>query len=537
MDTRYDVIVIGSGFGGAASACRLSEAGKKVLVLERGRRWQTKDYPREIGDAWTWDVDEPHKQNGWIDVRFFGDMSVAQCAGVGGGSLIYASVSIEAKPEVFDQGWPVEITYDALKPYYDISGKMLNVQTIPDNQLPERFRVMRDAAESLGYGDRHEKADLAVTFNPDWSYQQGDPFNDNKSVNWINDQGQEQGTCVHCANCDIGCQVKAKNTLDLNYLAVAESHGAEIKPLHVVSHIEPTSEGYCVYFDQLVDGEKVPGSFTANKVILAAGSLGSTELLLRSRDEHQTLPNISHRLGLGWSANGDFVTPAIHTDGRDVSPTQGPTISSTIDLLDGKYKGKKLFIEDGGIPDLLGNYLEEKFKNPLFKFFATRRYPLLQAFAKNIRNRDPFKPVMVWFGQAQDVPDGRIYLGRYWYAPWKRRLSMNWDYRRSESIYNAMASLHRKLSEVTNAIPLVPPTWTLFKNIITPHPLGGCNMGSNIDDGVVDHKCEVFNYPGLYVMDGSVIPRALGLNPSRTITAISERATDIIIGKTAQSKD
>ncbi|MCF6280789.1 MAG: GMC family oxidoreductase [Candidatus Polarisedimenticolaceae bacterium] len=537
MENQYDVIVIGSGFGGAASACRLSEAGKKVLVLERGRRWLPEDYPREIGDAWTWDVDEPENQNGWIDVRFFGDMTVAQCAGVGGGSLIYASVSIEAKPKVFEHGWPVEITYDELKPYYDIVGKMLNVQTIPDNQLPERFRVMRDAAERLGYADRHEKVDLAVTFNAEWSYDQNDPFNDNKSVKWVNDQGQEQGTCVHCANCDIGCQVKAKNTLDLNYLAVAESHGAEIKPLHVVSHIEPTSAGYRVFYDQLVDGEKTPGSFTAQKVILAAGSLGSTELLLRSRDEHQTLPHISRRLGLGWSANGDFVTPAIHQDGRDVSPTQGPTISSSIDLLDGKFEGRRLFVEDGGIPDVLGNYLEEKLKNPLFKFFATRKYPLIQAFAKNIRNRDPFKPVMVWFGQAQDVPDGRMYLGRYWYAPWKRCLKMDWDYRRSEGVYAAMASLHRKLSEVTNAIPLVPPTWTLFKNIITPHPLGGCNMGTNENDGVVDHKCEVFHYPGLYVMDGSVIPRALGLNPSRTITAISERATQIIIAQSAKTAE
>ncbi len=537
MANQYDVIIIGSGFGGAASACRLSEAGKKVLVLERGRRWQPENYPREFGDAWTWDVDEPHKQNGWIDIRFFGDMSVAQCAGVGGGSLIYASVSIEAKAEVFDAGWPTEITYAALKPYYDRAGKMLNVQTIPDNQLPKRFYVMRDAAEGMGYGDRHEKVDLAVTFNPEWSYQQEDPFNDNKSVEWTNEQGQKQGTCVHCANCDIGCQVRAKNTLDINYLAVAENHGAEIKPLHVASYIEPTSEGYCVYFERLVDGEKVAGSFTAEKVILAAGSLGSTELLLRSRDEYQTLPNISRRLGLGWSANGDFVTPAVYEDGRDVSPTQGPTISSTIDLLDGKFEGKKLFIEDGGIPDLLGNYLEEKFKNPLFKLFAPLKFPLFKVFAKNIRNRDPFKSVMVWFGQAQDVPDGRIYLGRYWYAPWKRRLSMDWDYRRSEPVYSAMANLHRKLSEVTKAIPLIPPTWTFFRNIITPHPLGGCNMGTNVHDGVVDHKCEVFNYPGLYVMDGSVIPRALGLNPSRTITAISERATEIMVGKKPHAEE
>lgn len=529
MNEQYDVIIVGSGFGGAASACRLSEAGKKVLILERGHRWDPKDYPREIGDKWTWDVDEPENQNGWIDIRLFGDMTVAQCAGVGGGSLIYANVFIEAKPEIFDQGWPTEITYDALKPYYDVAGKMLNVQTIPDNQLPERFRVMRDGAESLGYGTRHHKLELAVTFNPEWTYEQDDPFNDKKSVTWVNDQGQEQGTCVHCGNCDIGCQVSAKNTLDLNYLAQAETHGAEIRPLHVVSHIEQSSDGYIVHFDQLDDGKKIPGTLHAKKVILAAGSLGSTELLLRSRDEYKSLPKVSRKLGLGWCANGDFATPAIHHDGREVSPTQGPTITSSIDLLDGKYEGQNLFIEDGGIPDILGNYLEEKLKNPLVKFFGFRRFPFLKAFVKDLRNRNPFSSTMIWFGQAQDVPSGRMYLGRTWYAPWKRRLKMSWDYRPSEKVYSAMESLHRKLAEVTNATPFVTPTWTVLKNIVTPHPLGGCIMANTINEGVVDHKCEVFNYPGLYVMDGSVIPRALGLNPSRTITAVSERAARIMI--------
>jgi cholesterol oxidase len=528
MSSEFDVIVIGSGFGGAASACRLAEAGKKVLLLERGRRWDPKQYPRDSGDDWTWDVDEPEDQNGWIDLRFFGDMTVAQGAGLGGGSLIYANVSIEAKPEVFDQGWPKEITYQELKPYYETSAEMMGVQTIPDNQMPERFRVMRDGAKGIGYSDRHHKVDLAVTFNPDWTYEQDDPFNENKSKSWTNQFGKQQGTCIHCANCDIGCTVQAKNTLDLNYIAVAENNGAEIRTSHVVSHIEQAADGYTVNFVILANGKKTKGTVTAPRVILAAGSLGSTEILLRSRDEYQTLPGLSAKLGSGWCANGDFITPAIHKD-RDINPTQGPTITSAIDLLDGSYKNEKLFIEDGGVPDVLGNYIEEKMKNPLFRYFGIRRFPLFKAFSKNIRNRNPFEPIMVWFGQAKDSPDGRMYLGRYLFAPWKRKLKMHWDYRRSEKVYNAMSSLHQDLAKATNAIPLIAPTWTVLKNIITPHPLGGCGMAASIDKGVVDHRCEVFDYPGLYVMDGSVIPEALGLNPSRTILAISERATKIML--------
>ena len=126
MAHSFDVIVIGSGFGGAVSACRLAEKGMKVLILERGRRWDPKDYPRKPGDAWVFDSDEPHKQNGWLDLRFLDDMIVAQCAGVGGGSLIYANVSVEPKKELFDKGWPAEITLDELKPYYKKVGKMLN---------------------------------------------------------------------------------------------------------------------------------------------------------------------------------------------------------------------------------------------------------------------------------------------------------------------------------------------------------------------------------------------------------------------------
>lgn len=528
MGIEYDAIVVGSGFGGAACACRLAEAGKKVLLLERGRRWDPKDYPRELSDNWIWNSCSPEKHNGWIDLRFFGDMTVAQGAGLGGGSLIYANVSIEAKPETFAEGWPKEITYQELKPYYDIAGKMMGVQTIPDNQVPERFRVMRDGAKAMGYGDRHQKVELAVTFNPDWSYQQDDPFNDSQSKTWVNQFGKTQGTCVHCGNCDIGCQVQAKNTLDLNYLAQAEARGASIRTSHLVSHVQPIAGGYSVHFENISGGKKVKGFVTAAKVILAAGSLGSTEILLRSRDEFHSLPKLSSKLGSGWCANGDFITPAIH-ENREVNPTQGPTISSAIDLLDGVYKDQKLFIEDGGIPDVLGNLIEEKLKNPIFRYFGINKFPLFKVLSKDIRSRNPFRPVMVWFGQAKDSPDGRMYLGRYWYAPWKRKLSMRWDYRRSEKVYQAMASLHQDLARATKAVAFTPATWTALKNIITPHPLGGCGMAASVERGVVDHRCEVFEYPGLYVMDGAVVPEALGLNPSRTILAIAERATKIML--------
>lgn len=520
----FDAIVIGSGFGGAVTACRLAEAGLAVLVLERGRRWETRDYPRGPDDAWIWDQDEPEAQNGWIDLRVMDDMCVVQGAGVGGGSLIYANVSIEAKPEIFSSGWPAEITYEALKPHYDEVGRMLGVRTLPPNQLTERYKLVREGARKVGRGERFMPVPLAVSFNPDWSYDLPDPFNDRHSRSWINPHGRQQGTCVHCGNCDVGCQVGAKNTLDLNYLARAELRGAEIRPLHLASNVSEEQGRYRVHFQRIENGGTVPGSESAERVVVACGSLGSTELLLRARDQHRTLPDISPFLGRNWSSNGDFLTPAVYPN-RRISPTQGPTITCAIDFLDGAEGGHRFFVEDGGFPNLLRDYLISRGGSP------RRRHRVIAQWLDSLGSlaADPLSNVMPWFGQAIDAADGRLHLGRTWYAPWRRELKLEWDVTRSAPTIDAMIRMHERLSKATGGEARVPVTWGLMKKLITPHPLGGCNMGATRANGVVDHKGEVFGYPGLYVADGAIVPRAIGLNPSRTIAALAERIAALMV--------
>ena len=326
---------------------------------------------------------------------------------------------------------------------------------------------------------------------------------------------------MHCGNCDIGCQVKAKNTLDLNYLAVAERHGAEIRPLHLAMMVEPIDGGYRVHFDRLDGGQRQRGSVSATRVILAAGSIGSTELLLRSRDQFRTLPRLSSRLGKGWAFNGDFVTPTFYK-GRKVSPSHGPTISSAIDLLDGTYKNQALFIEDGGLPNLAAEFIRQRLKH----LPGGKLRQLWEGLGAHADVQDPLDGLMPWFGQAVDAADGELYLGRLWYMPWRRTLKMNWDYRASEATVNAMVEVHEKLSAATGGTPFVPPTWTVARNLVTPHPLGGCNMADSADQGVVDGHGQVFGYPGLHVMDGATLPRAIGLNPSRTIAALAERGAE-----------
>ena len=519
--TDHDAIVIGSGFGGAVTACRLAEHGYRVLVLERGRRWEERNYPRSIGDAWCWDVARPERWNGWMDLRCFRHMAVVQGAAVGGGSLIYANVSAVPHPEIFDQGWPPEITGEEMAPHYAAVGAFMGVQKIPPNQWTPRTKLMQEAAGRIGAAERFHTLDLAISFNPDWS--EGDrELGPGASRRFVNQQGVEQGTCIHLGNCDIGCDVGAKNTLDRNYLPWAEKHGAEVRPLHLVTAIEPSAGGYRVSFDQLASGRRRAGSATARLVVVACGSLNSTELLLRCRDVSRTLPGLSRFLGRNWSSNGDFLTPAFYSN-RTPHPSQGPTITSAIDFLDRSDAGQSFWIQDGGFPDLLFDLLA-KVGNRRTIARATL------AFARDaIRRFGPLEHVMPWFAQGVDAANGQLRLQRRCRFFGPLRLELDWDIAQSARVIEAIVAMHQRLSLATGGHPLVLPTWSECRYLVTPHPLGGCNMGSTPETGVVDHSGEAFGHRNLYVIDGSIIPEALGVNPSRTIAALAERAAGLIV--------
>jgi len=521
----FDVIVIGSGFGGAITACRLAEKGyKKVLILERGRRWDRTTYPRGPEDPWIWSHERPESENGWLDLRVFEHMAVAQGAGVGGGSLIYANISCEPRPDIFTRGWPKEITHQELKPHYDAVASFMNVQQVPANQWPTRTKVMKEGADAIGKSNRFAQLELAVSFDPDWTYNQPDPHDFAKSKRFVNKQGIEQGTCVHLGNCDIGCDVDAKNTLDKNYIPWAEKHGAEVRPFHLVTNIEPANGGYKVSFDQLKNGARLPGSANARIVIVAAGSLGSTELLLRCRDVTHSLPQISRFLGRDWSSNGDFLTPALYKH-REIFPSKGPTITSTINFLDRSEDGESFWIEDGGFPNLFVGYLQARARKV---HLGTQAMSLLTALHGILLSGDPLEHFMPWFAQGVDASNGVLELKRRWWHFGKPELDLEWDIAKSRPTIDAIVKMHERLSRATGGIPLVSPTWTVDHYLITPHPLGGCNMGDSIATGVVDHRGEVFGYRNLFVSDASIIPEALGVNPSRTIGALAERIAALI---------
>jgi cholesterol oxidase len=523
--TTWDAIIIGSGFGGGPVACRLAESGASVLVLERGRRWAPGVFPRGVGDPWLYDNNTPEKQNGWFDIRRFDKMIVIQAAGVGGGSLAYSSVTIEPDAEFFTSGtgWPQEISNAEMAPFLAKAAQMLRPQRIPENQGTARSRVIRDAATRLGYEARLSLLPLSITFDPDWNYALPDAHNPRHSRRHINEHGVEQGTCVHLGNCNIGCDVKAKNTIDLNYLAVAEQRQAVVRPLCNVTSVEPAGGAYRVLYDQLEHGRRLSRQELATRVVVAAGSLGSTELLLRARDQHRTLPNLSGQLGQKWSPNGNVMAPDVYEDANRVQPGQGPPISSGLDFLDGSVEGQRFIIEDDGLPDLSRGM---RTKSSVTPAHAVGVFPEL---ARLLAKFNPLGSQMTWLGVGVDASNGRLRLRRPLLRPWRRELTLDWQLTQSRLLISAIHRMQKRISDAAGGELWIWP----FDTLVTVHPLGGCSVGNSAANGVVDHAGSVFGYPNLYVVDGAVMPRAMGVNPSLAIAAFAERAAHLMITTSA----
>ncbi|MGH7931884.1 MAG: GMC family oxidoreductase N-terminal domain-containing protein, partial [Candidatus Binataceae bacterium] len=275
MTSSYDAIVIGTGFGGAVAACRLAQAGLSVRVLERGRRYPIGAFPRDWHNptnGWLWPFDQ-----GLFDVKPFNQMMVVQGAGYGGGSLIYANVHLRAPADVFAAGWPAGYTRQALDPYYDLVAYMLDIAPITSSRykgLPPKTVAMKRVADKLGRSAQFCYPNIAVNF--------GEP-----GVVHNNKFQIPQNGCTYCGECDIGCNIHAKNTLDLNYLALAERNRASISVRCEVLKIEPISTGYRVTYKDWANGGREDVNEAA-RVFLCAGAVNSTELLLRCRDQYKS---------------------------------------------------------------------------------------------------------------------------------------------------------------------------------------------------------------------------------------------------------
>ncbi len=557
-ETHFDAVIVGSGFGGSVMAYRLAEAGLRVCVLERGKAYPPNSFPRSPYKMRRnfWDPSEG--LYGMFNVWRFRNLEAVVSSGLGGGSLIYGNVLIrkdekwfvkeDARTRGFEY-WPV--TRADLDPHYDQVEKMLSAQRYPFAHAPydqtAKTKEFKAAAEKLNL--EWQLPNLAITFsNPGETPVPGEPI---KEVH-PNLHGRTRYTCRLCGECVIGCNYGSKNTLDYNYLSEAERLGAEIRTLCEVRSFEPRAGGgyliRCVeHKPDALEARKIPTSqlpeitLTADRLILAAGTLGTTFLLLKNRG---AFPGLSPQLGTRFCGNGDLLTFAIHSrqtqEGKRVprilDAGYGPVITSAIRVPDvsdgGAVRGH--YIEDAGYPEHL-NWILETHDAPgalkrLIRLAARRLRERLAGTTQSdfsaevaglLGEAELTSSSMPLLGMGRDVPDGIMHLRN-------GSLEIDWKLGRSKDYFEGAKRTMRDIAAVLQATFVVNPTF-YFNRVVTVHPLGGCPMVRDEQEGVVDSYGEVFNYPGLYIADGSVMPGPVGPNPSLTIAALANRFADRIV--------
>ncbi len=529
MREQYDVVVIGSGFGGAVTAARLAQAGRSVCILERGRRWDKREFPRSIGQVKNamWRDNESY---GFIEYKVFRRMDVIQGAGVGGGSLHYFNVHLRAPRDILERPeWPARIKRDLMEPYYDLAQDMLDSKPLeprlPRYPLPKRTEAF--AAAAAAAGRTAERVPIAVYTGP--------PAPNRHS-------GVLQEPCDYAGDCLLGCRTHSKNTLDLTYLAMAESkYGLEICPLHSADYIEPDSAGYRVHFTRLDPehpGRGEAGSVVGKQVVVSAGSLGSTEILLRSRDRSKTLPRLPASLGRRFSSNGDMLFSGTLGAERAIEPGEGPSITIGADFSRPGSR-HRIYIEDLGFPNPFLWLLEGSLPSVSRSLGLVRAAGSYLGAALGLHHKNHSRigfesdnlfagnrteHFLPYLGMGTDAGDGVLSLDD------NGDLDLDWDPASSMEMFLEMEQGFQELSTAAGGHYLRSLLWSWpFRRLLTAHPLGGCAMSDRADDGVVNDRGEVWGHPGLFVVDGAIIPGALSVNPSMTITALSERVAQWMI--------
>lgn len=541
---RYDVVVVGSGYGGGIAASRMARAGRNTCVLERGKELHPSEYPDMQLEALEHvQIDAPQGHIGsrtsLYDVRVNDHMNVFLGCGLGGTSLVNANVALKADLRVFDDPrWPEEIRADLnhrIDEGYRRAFEMLKPAPLPPTVTLRKLDALRRSSEALP-GGVFSRPPLNVTFK-------SPPGN-------VNHVGVFQQGCTQCGDCCSGCNYAAKNTVLMNYLPDACNHGAEIYTQAAVRWVEPGDQGWRVYYQVLHTGrerfQSPPEFVEAQYVILAAGTLGSTEILLRSRNHGLS---VSERLGERFSGNGDVLAFSYNGDvevggiglGSRIPPPDGPvgpTITGLIDSRGTSELGDGLVIEEGAIPGALGALMPEAFTLASELLDGTVGHGLAKKVREKEREiesllRGPYhgatQHTQTYLVMAQDAGTGVLRLE-------DDRLRVDWPDAGTEPVFRRIEQSLIDATVPLGGTYLKDPLRTerLGNSLITVHPLGGCPMGSDVEHGVVNHEGRVFNpttgelYDGLYVSDGSVIPVPLGVNPLLTISALAERCCALI---------
>jgi cholesterol oxidase len=581
MPMNFDAIIIGTGFGGTIAATKLAAKGKKVMMLERGTFWVTPEklgqppagakkpipvwakeqnppmpvqyWPRPNHQAGLLDffasIRGPLNKDGLYQYSMFKQADILTASGVGGGSLIYSNVTLRPQAEVL-QGIGLNLEDAEYQAAYkwmeDFRGKLNRVVTkIPlpgrdvsnltddDYLYLDRARALRDAAkissQKLGVQMPWEPLDLSlVEYDPDRGA--------------ASDAAKNHTFCERQGRCILGCLPAARHTLNKTLYAKLLSDptkGVSLSPLAEVRDVKQIAGGYEVRYRDHRDGNTK--TLSASMVFLAGGTLGTTEILLRSRDRGGL--KLTAKLGTHFSTNGDFGAFCVGT-AKPVYTTRGPINTSGVHA---KFDGLHIHIEDAGIPEMLAaitsttigvldNFAQREALKAKMKFaFLSMAMPDLRAFLPSLP--DTYDPtsfqteaemmanIFFFNVMGQDDASGKFTLDN-------DNLKLDWDKKIGETpIFGKIETLLQSLSESLGGRYLPFPFWKGLgnKKLVVTHPLGGCPIAPTSFDGVVDELGRVFDgnkpagstdvYPGLYVVDGSAIPGALAINPTLTIAA------------------
>ncbi len=528
----YDFVIIGSGFGGSVSAMRLAEKGYRVLVLERGKRYRDEDFAKSTWNVWKYLWLPALRCFGILQISPFRDVFVLHGSGVGGGSLGYANVLMEPSDDLFAApAWRHLADWKSiLRPHYDTARRMLGVA--PNPRQGQADFVLKEIADELGQGHTFQPTPVGAFFGEP-GVVVPDPY--------FGGEGPARTGCIHCGACMVGCRHNAKNTLVKNYLYFAEKWGAVVRPECEVSDVRPLpsdkggretrpDDGACyevVYRRSTAWplSRNPARGVRARNVVFAAGALGTLRLLFRCREVTRALPDISQRLGdivrtnseslLGVTSRmtqtnyseGIAITSIFHADDvTTIEPVRYPSGSDLMRFLSGPL------IESGGFFLRLLRSAADFFKRPR-DFLLTH---VLPGWAR----RSTILLVM----QTEDNQI-QLRLGRSFWTLWRRGLVSLVDPEHPIPTQIAIGhTVTHRFAQQTNGIPAGTLTESLLNIPMTAHILGGCPFGRDSQEGVVDLNCQIHNYPGLYVVDGSIVPANPGVNPSLTITALAEYA-------------
>lgn len=566
---HYTVLVIGSGYGAGVAASRLARAGQDVCVLERGKEFLPGEYPDKLADAKGamqfnakgGRIGEP---DALFEVHVNDDQYALVGCGLGGTSLINANVALEFDKRLLDEKhWPAAFRENPheIDAYYERAREMLSPNPYPDS-YPKlgKLEALEHSAKVMG--ERFYKTPINVTFEDK-----------------TNRFGVPQPACTNCGDCVSGCNVGAKNTTLMNYLPDAANHGADIFTQAKVLWIERDSDLWRVHLE--ANGKNAahgPKSISADHVILGAGAIGSTEILLRSREKG--LP-LSNRLGEGFSGNGDALgfaydsyfkaekqgdvmtadpIYAIGVGANDVvqEAYPGPCITGVIDIRDTRDVTKGLVIEEGVAPGIIGMALAPAFffgealADSFTRFGMDQVKPRLldakamgEAFQADPGSigewayKGPMSRTQTYLVMSVDDSHGRLALE-------EDRIAICWPKTGEQRTFRRDDDKMREAAEAIQAQYFSDPMWNeqMGRKLITVHPIGGCGMGDDARSGVVDDTCRVFSgesgtdvHEGLYVCDGAALPGAVGVNPLLTITAVAERAVEKLAQRSGWSID